>query len=160
MDPLTMVAVAVALGASEGARETAKKVVTDSYSALRRWIVDRYEAARTDVVGVEGEPDEELRWQLLAKKLRQAGAEGDAELQRLAQELLNQIDEHAPETAETVGVQLKRVKAGGDVEVVDVEVVGGSGVTAEDVTAGGSVTIRGVKARASQEPPHPSQARR
>ncbi|WP_433524227.1 hypothetical protein ACQPZ2_03230 [Nocardia pseudovaccinii] len=160
MDPLTMVAVAVALGASEGGRETAKKVVVDSYAALKQFISNRYGAVTAEVEGVESEPEEELRRQLLAKKLGQAGAGQDNELQALAQELLRQIAEHAPEATATVGVSLVRVAAGGDVEVVDVDVEGGSGVTAEDVSADGFVSIRGVKVRAVQEPPHPPQARR
>ncbi|MBB5911271.1 hypothetical protein BJY24_000138 [Nocardia transvalensis] len=155
-----MVAGAVAIGASEGARQTVKKIVTDSYDALRQWIVDRYAVATAAVEEIESDPSEELRRQLLAKKLRQAGAGEDAELQDLAQALLNQIEEHAPGAAAAVGVRLQRVEAGGDIEVIDVEVEGGSGVTAEDVSAGGSVRIQGVKVRATQEPPHPPRARR
>lgn len=153
MDPLTMVAVAVALGASEGGRETAKKVVVDSYTALRQFISNHYGSVTAEVEGVESEPEEQLRRQLLAKKLGQAGAGGDDELVALGQELLRLVDEYAPEAAEAVGVHLVRVAAAGDVEITDVDVEDGSGVRAEDVNAGGSVTVRGVTVRGAQEPP-------
>lgn len=35
MDPVTIVAAAVAIGASEGVRETTKTAITDAYAALR-----------------------------------------------------------------------------------------------------------------------------
>ena len=159
MEPLTLIATAVALGASEGARETGKKVVVDLYAGLKALITRRYEAVDAEVVGVESEPEEPLRRQLLAKKLGQAGAGDDEELRALADELLEQIAENAPEAAETIGVKLTRLEAGGDIEITDVAVLGGSGVTATDVAAGGAVRISGVRA-VGQEPPHPSPARR
>ena len=159
MDPLTLVVVAVALGASEGARETAKNVVTDSYAALKQYITRRYASVTADLEGVESEPEEELRRQLLAKKLDQAGAAGDQDLQQLAQVVVDEVAEHAPGAAAIVGVQLTRVAVGGHVTITDVSVEGGSGVTAEDVSVGGNLTIGGVNARSGQEPPHPLQAR-
>ncbi|MFE5702807.1 hypothetical protein [Rhodococcus koreensis] len=160
MDPLTLVAAAVALGASEGAHETAKQVVVDSYAALKQYITRRYASVTTDLEGVESEPDEELRRQLLVKKLDRAGASEDEDLQKLAQAVVREVAEHAPEVAETVGVRLTRVAAGGHIAVTDINVEGGSGVTAEDVSAGGDLTIGGVNVRSGQEPPHPSPARR
>ncbi|MGW4094453.1 hypothetical protein [Nocardia sp. NPDC004750] len=159
MEPLTLIATAVALGASEGAREAGKKVVVDLYGGLKALITRRYEVVEAEVVGVESEPEEPLRRQLLAKKLGQAGAGDDEELRGLAEELLRQIAENAPEAAETIGVTLTRLEAGGDIEITDVAVLGGSGVTATDVSAAGDVRISGVRA-VGQEPPHPPLARR
>lgn len=155
MDPLTLIATAVALGASEGARETAQRAVSDAYGALKGYITSRYGRAAADVEGVESEPDEELRRQLLAKKLGQAGAAEDADLFALAQELVRQVAEHAPGAAATVGVELTRVDAVGNIAITDVDTQGGTGVRAEDVSAGGDITISGVRATAPGEPPHP-----
>ncbi|MBU8829263.1 hypothetical protein [Mycolicibacterium goodii] len=53
-----------------------------------------------------------------------------------------------------MGVALRRASVGGDIEVVNVSVDGGSGVIAEDVSADGPLRIGGVSARGAQEPPH------
>ncbi|MET4614173.1 hypothetical protein ABIC28_005186 [Rhodococcus sp. PvR044] len=160
MEPLTLVATAVALGACEGARETAKQMVVDAYATLKRFLLHRYEGVTKEIEGIESEPDEELRRELLAKQLGKAGADGDEELQALAQEVLRQVEENAPETAAAIGVRLTRVTAGGNLSVTDIDVEGSSGVTAEDVAVGGDLTISGVNVRSAPEPPHPSQARR
>lgn len=159
MEPITMVAAAVAIGASEGARETTKRGITDAYAALRNWITKKYGSVAAEVAGLEQEPDEELRRTLLAKKLTAAGAADDSELHQLAQVLLAAVEERDPGLPATVGVAIRRASVGGDIEVVNVSVDGGSGVVAEDIAANGSVRIGGVSARAPQEPPHPSLAR-
>jgi hypothetical protein len=69
------------------------------------------------------------------------------------------VEEQEPGAPATVGVRLRRASVGGDIEIADVAVEGGSGVLAEDITADGSLRIRGVSARGSQEPPHPPRAR-
>ncbi|WP_159850067.1 hypothetical protein [Nocardia sp. CY41] len=99
-------------------REAGKKVVVDLYGGLKALITRRYEVVEAEVVGVESEPEEPLRRQLLAKKLGQAGAGEDEELRGLAEELLRQIAENAPEAAETIGVKLTRLEAG-DIEITD-----------------------------------------
>ena len=159
MEPVTMVAAAVAIGASEGARETTKKVIGDAYAALRNWITNNYSSVTAEVAGLEQEPDEELRRALLAKMLTAAGAAEDWELHQLAQGLLEAVEEQDPGLPAMVGVALRRASVGGDIEVVNVSVDGGSGVVAEDIVADGSVRIGGVSARALQEPPHPPRAR-
>ncbi|MBN0975088.1 MULTISPECIES: hypothetical protein [unclassified Gordonia (in: high G+C Gram-positive bacteria)] len=159
MEPVTLIVAAIALGASDGARETAKQAIGDAYSAVKGWITNRYSSVTAEVEGLEQEPEEELRRALLAKKLDQAGASNDVELLGLAQAVLAAVDEQAPELPATVGVVIRRASVGGDIEVVDVAVDGGSGVVAEDVAAGGDLRIGKVSARAPQEPPHPTQAR-
>lgn len=159
MDPVTLIAAAVAIGASEGVRETAKKTVTDAYAALRNWLEIKYGSVAGEISGLEQEPEEELRRALLAKKLAAAGANDDPELRELAQTLLTMVVEQEPGAPATVGVRLRRASVGGDIEITDVAVEGGSGVLAEDITADGSLQISGVSARDPQEPPHPPQAR-
>lgn len=159
MDPVTMIAAAVAIGASAGARETTKTAITDAYAALRHWLTSKYGSVTAEVAGLEQEPEEELRRALLAKKLAGAGANNDSELGSLAQTLLTLVEEHKPDAPAAVGVILRRASIGGDIEIVDVAVEGGSGVVAEDITADGSLRVRGVSSRGLQEPPHPPVAR-
>lgn len=159
MEPVTMIAAAVAIGASEGARETAKKVITDAYAALQSWLTSKYGSVAAEVTGLEQEPEEELRRALLAKKLAAVGANDDEELRGLAQTLLTLVEEQEPDVPATVGVILRRASVGGDIEIADVAVEGGSGVVAEDITADGSLRVSGVSARGRQEPPHPPVAR-
>lgn len=159
MEPVTVIATAIALGASDGARETTKEAIGDAYAAVKDWITSKYGSVSGDVVGLEQEPEEELRRALLAKKLDQTGAGNDVELLNLAQVLIAAVEGEAPELPATIGVAIRRASVGGDIEVVNVSVDGGSGVIAEDITADGSVRIGGVSARAPQEPPHPPRAR-
>lgn len=159
MEPVTLIAAAVAIGASEGARETTKQAIGDAYATLKNWIASKYGSVTSEVEGLEREPDEELRRALLEKKLTQIGAGDDPQLYALAQGLLSAVDEQAPDVPATVGVSLRRTSVGGDIEVADISVDGGSGVVVEDVAAGGSLRIQGVSARGAQEPPHPPLAR-
>lgn len=158
MDPVTMVAAAVAIGASEGVRETSKMTITNAYAALRNWLTNKYGAVAAEVSGLEQEPEEELRRALLAKKLAAAGANEDLELRELAQALLGAVEQEASEAPATVGVVLRRTSVGGDIEIADVAVDGGSGVVAEDTTADGSLRISGVAARGPQAPPPPASS--
>ena len=155
MEPVTLIATAIAIGASDGARETTKTAISDAYSALKRWISGRYGSVGADVEALEQEPEEELRRQLLAKKLGQAGAGDDGELLALAQALLAAVEDEEPGLPATIGVAIQRAAVGGDIEVVNVAVDGGSGVVAQDVAAGGDLRIHGVAARGHREPPHP-----
>lgn len=160
MEPVTVIAAAIALGASDGTRKTATKAISDAYAAVKGWITSKYGSVGSEVVGLEQEPEEEFRRALLAKKLDQAGAGNDVELLNLARALIAAVEDEAPELPATVGVGMRRASAGRDIEVVNVSVDGGSGVIAEDIAANGSVRIGGVSARAPQEPPHPPQARK
>ena len=159
MEPVTMIATAVAIGASEGLRKTAKEAITDAYAALKSWITSKYSSVGADVTGLEQEPAEEMRRALLAKKLAAAGAGDDEQLRELAQTFLALVEEQEPSAPATVGVILRRASVGGDIEIADVAVEGGSGVVAEDITTDGSLRVSGVSARAPQEPPHPQVAR-
>jgi hypothetical protein len=156
MDPISAVVAAVALGASDGVREASKKLVSDAYRALRSLIGRRYSSVTAEVEGLEGEPEEELRRALLTKKLSQAGAGDDQELADLAQSVLAAVNDQAPDLPPSVGIVLRRTHVGGDIEVDDVTVTGGSGVFTEDVQAAGSLRINGVAVQGPQEPPHRS----
>jgi hypothetical protein len=89
MDPVTLIVAALALGASDGVRGTAKQAIGDAYSAIKSLVINRYASVSADVEGLEQEPEEELRRALVEKKLTQAGAGDDVELYGLAQALLS-----------------------------------------------------------------------
>ncbi|BDT95542.1 MULTISPECIES: hypothetical protein [Nocardia] len=146
MDPVTLIAAAVAAGAATGLTDVATRVVADSYQALKDLLSRRYGVIEAEIIGVERDPQEPLRRQLLAKELGKAGAGEDLEVRAAAEELLRVIEEQAPAAAAAVGVQLTRVEAGGEIEIRDVTAAAGSGVEATDVKAGGSIRVSGVRA--------------
>ncbi|MEU2038517.1 hypothetical protein [Nocardia niwae] len=154
MDPVTMVAAALAAGASAESAETAKGSVREAYRVLRGLLVSGY--AAVDVTAVEAEPRSRAARAALASELAGAAAGDDAELLAAARRLLSEMEHAAPGAAESVGVRLRRVRAGG-IEISDV-IAAGSAVIAEDVDADGTITITAVRAGA-QEPPHPRAAR-
>ncbi|MGW4771836.1 hypothetical protein ACWEO2_27830 [Nocardia sp. NPDC004278] len=146
MDPVTLIAAAVAAGAAAGAGETAKRAVADCYVALKGLISRQYGVVDAEVIGVESEPEEPLRRQLLARQLEKAGAGQDLEVRAAAEELLRVIAIQAPDAAYAVGVKLSRVEASGQIEITDIAVTadGGMGVEARDVTAA-AIRISGVQ---------------
>src|SRR5690625_4308991 len=150
MDPVTIVAAADAIGASEGVRETTKTAITDAYAALRHWLTSKYTSVTAEVTGHETEPLKELRRALQATKLAAAGANDDSELRELAQAQWALVGEQEPEAPATVGVILRRDSIGGDAQISDVAVCGGSGVIAEGINADGSLRVRSVSARSPQ----------
>lgn len=154
MDPISVVVAAVALGASDGVSDTSKKLVSDTYEALRALISRKYSSVTAEVEGLEGEPEEELRRALLTKKLSEAGASDDQELADRAQNVLTAVTDHAPELPPSVRIVLRRTHVGGDIEVNDVAVAGGSGVFTEDLQATGSLQISGVAVQGFQGHPH------
>ncbi|MEU2032162.1 hypothetical protein [Nocardia amamiensis] len=155
MDPATVVAVAVAAGATAGVTDAAEQAVVDAYQSVRRLITHRYRSV--DVAVVESRPDVPSRRLVLAEELAQAGAGDDQELLTAARYLLQVVQEQAPRTAETVGVRLTRVRAG-DIEITDIT-SSGSAFVAEDTSVAGTLRVDAIHAGAP-EPPHPPTARR
>lgn len=133
----------MAAGAAAGVGDTAKQVVLDAYLGMKGLISRRYGVVDAEVVGVESEPEEPLRRQLLAKQLAKTGAGDDLQLQTAARELLELIAEQAPTAAAAVGMKLTRAKVGGDLEVTDLTVSNGSGFEGTDIDVTGSVRYTG-----------------
>ncbi len=84
MEPIsTAVITALTLGASAGLTETAKKSVTDSYSALKSLIQNKF-GQQTDVGralnNLEAQPHSAGRQQTFAEELESARASADPEL--------------------------------------------------------------------------------
>ncbi|MFE3986963.1 hypothetical protein ACFXPR_20980 [Nocardia tengchongensis] len=146
MDPVTLIAAAVAAGAAAGAGETAKRAVADGYLALKALISRHYGVVDAEVIGVESEPGEPLRRQLLARQLEKAGAGQDPEVCAAAEQLLRVIANDAPDAARSAGVKLNRVEASGHIQISDIAVIddGSTGVDVIDVRAA-AIRISGVQ---------------
>ncbi|MBV7706849.1 hypothetical protein NOVA_29095 [Nocardia nova] len=154
MDPVTMVAAAIAAGAAAGVSDTAKQGVSDAYRAVKALIAGRYRSV--DVEAVEQQPQSPQRRAALADELRQASAGDDEELLVAARQLLVVVHQQLPDAVEAVGVHLREVSAG-ELEVSDVTSAG-SGVIAENTTVSGALRISGITAGGDRQP-HPPAAR-
>ena len=95
MDPLTILATALVLGAAEGLKPTAGQAIRDGYAGLKalllRKLGERQEVG--DVLErVEQKPDSEGRKTVLKEDLEAAGAHKDKELLAAAKDLLEKAD--------------------------------------------------------------------
>jgi len=157
VDPVTMVAAAVAAGAATGLGRGAEQAVGDAYQALKQLLTGRYRSVQSEVEVVEQQPESPEPRAALAGELRRTGADTDEELLAAAGRMLVEVFHHAPQSAATVGVRLEQVSAG-EVAISDITTTGpGTAVSIEDVRVDGTVTISGVHADA-ERPPHPLTA--
>jgi hypothetical protein len=142
MEPfLTSLVGALAAGAVAAAKDTVGQAVKDAYQAVRRYIKDRYTAVHLEEL--DKEPQSKDRRVEFEQKFQKAGAMDDPALPKLVADLLSAIQEHAPQAAGMVGVdlgdlhaaagvQLRRVGEGGPVRVRDINAGTGS-IIIEDV---------------------------
>jgi hypothetical protein len=94
MDPVTLVVLALAAGATAGLKNAASSTVTDAYSSLKALVKKRF-AGRPDgelvLAKYEAAPQ---TWEApLTAELVAAGAHSDRELIASAQQLMSLIDE-------------------------------------------------------------------
>ncbi|MFC3963123.1 hypothetical protein [Nocardia jiangsuensis] len=157
MDPVTLIVAAVAAGAAAGVTQVATQVVTDAYQAFKSLLTCKFEAIEAEVVGVERDPEEPLRRDLLAKELIKLDAGEDLEVRAAAEELLRVIAYQAPTAVEAVGMELTRAAVDGDLEITDLAVTGGSGFRGTDLSVKGSIKFSG--GRIGRHNADPSTAR-
>ncbi|MEV0299177.1 hypothetical protein [Nocardia sp. NPDC050710] len=143
MEPVMMVATAVAVGAAAGMTETTKQAVGEAYSALKRLIARRY--GSVDVGGVEHKPNSEARRSVLAEDLAEAGAGADTELLVAAQTLIALVCVHEVRAGAAVGVDLERIDVGGSLRVEGIDAAG-TGLRGSDLGIAGDVAIAQVRA--------------
>jgi hypothetical protein len=137
VDPVTIIVAAVALGAQEGVRDTAKQLVKDAYAGLKRLITDRYQGV--DPSGVENKPTSEAKRASLEEDLVDAGAGEDAELLAAAQKLIEVVRTADPAAGAAIGVDLENLEA----EALRIQRVRseGGGVRVRDAKVSGAVEI-------------------
>src|SRR5689334_6618522 len=132
VDPVSLIVLAVAAGASAGLKESAADAVKEAYGALKRMILERH---RVDV------GDLERKRASLQEDLADTGAGDDMELRAAAQRLLAEVAKHDPAAAQAVGVKLDDVTAE-FIRIGDVDVSGpAAGIVATDVDVRGGFQI-------------------
>jgi hypothetical protein len=130
VDPVTIVVAAIALGAQEGVRDTAKQVVKDAYAGLKRLISERYKGV--DPTSVETKPTSEAKRASLEEDLKDAGADSDVDLLAAAKAVIEAVRAENPQAGEPIGVNLEEIEA----EAIRIHNVWSSG---------GGVQVRGAK---------------
>jgi len=90
---------AVVAGAVKAAGDITGDAVMSAYVSLKTYLAHRYSAI--DVSRLERDPDDDGRRTLLATALREAGVEGDPELEALAKTLLIQVADEGPASSPT-----------------------------------------------------------
>ncbi|WP_392531356.1 hypothetical protein [Nostoc sp. C117] len=92
MEPVSMIIAALGAGALAATKDTAGTAVKDAYQGLKTLIKKRFESEpKAQMVLEEHETDPETYEAPLKKKLAETGADKDAEIIKLAQELLEQL---------------------------------------------------------------------
>ncbi|MEH1843285.1 MAG: hypothetical protein V7L20_32255 [Nostoc sp.] len=92
MEPVSMIIAALGAGAIAATKDTAGTAVKDAYQGLKTLIKKKFESEpKAQMVLEEHETDPETYEAPLKKKLAEAGADQDAEIIKLAQELLKQL---------------------------------------------------------------------
>ena len=151
MDPVSLIVMALAAGAAAGLKPAAENAVKDAYAGIKRLIQDRY--AKVDVAPLEQKPESEAKQASLEEDLKESGAGADEELLAKAREVFAAVKEHDPEAAAAVGVliedvgadnlrikkieatgtglELKRSKFEGDIDIGEVR-AGGGGPTSRN----------------------------
>ncbi len=94
MDPISLILAALGAGALAGANDTAGTAVKDAYQGLKTLIKKKFEG---DVLGqamVDAKPEEIKQAEgLLKDKIVEAGVDKDNEITKLAQDLLDKLQE-------------------------------------------------------------------
>lgn len=147
MDPITAIVTALALGAASGLKDTAAKVITDAYSALKTVIQNKYN--KVNLSQLEQNPKSKARQGVVAEDLANTAISADADVLEKAKQLLDLIKTHAPGEAAAIGVDLKDLEAA-SLKIADV-IATGTGVRLEHGKIAGQMDITGVRAGAGGE---------
>jgi hypothetical protein len=110
VDPtIAPIVAAVAAGAAAGLKQDAAQAVRDAYGVLKAYLKKQY--SRIDLGPVEQRPASKAKRDSLEEDLSETGAASDPELRRLAETLVAAIDEHDPDSAGRVEIDLKDLRA-------------------------------------------------
>ena len=99
MEPVSLIAGALAAGALKGVGESATQAVKDTYAGLKAAVAARFSGKPTaEVMLAEHAKDPEIFDRALVKELTAAGADSDPRIVQLAQELMALLDHHGTAT--------------------------------------------------------------
>lgn len=151
MDPIMLMAAALAAGAAAGLKPTAEQAVKDAYGAVKALLRRKY--ANVDLGQLERQPDSEAKRQSLAEDLQDSGAAEDQELIASVERLVETLESHDQTTAAAVGVNLEEVRAAFlSIRKVDAT---GTGVKVKKGEFTGGIDIGEVRAGLGNPPPNP-----
>lgn len=156
MDPVQIIVSALAAGAAAAVSDTAEQAIKDAYQGIKSYILAHYHAV--DFKPLERIPGSERKQESLAEDLELAGADQDTELLEQAKALIDLVDEREPSLAETVGVDVERVRAA-YFRAKDVTARGtqSTGVRMRDSEFEGGVEFENIEADSEQNRPKEDQ---
>jgi len=150
MEPISATIVsAIALGAAAALKEVSSQAVRDAYAGLKTLIQRKY--AKVPLAQLEENPASKARRAVVEEELTAAGAEHDEELLQHAKAVVEAVQQHAPEAAAAIGVDLEEVK-GATLRIADV-IASGTGVKVRKGEFTGDLDISGVRAGQSGAEP-------
>jgi len=143
MEPISAIALSIALGAAEsGGKVLVSAVVKDAYARLKDLLKKRY--PKLSLGRVEEAPSSKYDRALVEEELAAAGAAQDREVLAAAHTLIDLVRQHAPAATSAIGVDLKDVDAA-NLRLAEITAAG-TGVKMERATFSGDIDIRGVRA--------------
>jgi hypothetical protein len=142
LEPITAIVTALALGAASAFKEVGAQSVKDAYAGLKALIQRKY--AKVPLTQLEEKPESKSRRDVVAEELTEADAARDEELLKQARAVLEAVQQHAPQSAGAIGIDLEEVK-GAALRIADV-IASGTGVKVKKGEFSGDIDIRGVRA--------------
>jgi len=149
MDPVTIIATALALGAATGVKSVAEQAVKDCYEGLKSLVKARYPSVAVDLL--EQKPESERRRKVVEEDLADAGVDQDEEALLKAKALLDTLASSTPDEMQALGVDLEDIKAA-SLTLADI-IATGTGVKVRGSEFQGDVTIKKVRAGVGRNAP-------
>lgn len=112
MDPISLIIAALGAGAAAAAKDTAGKAVKDTYEGLKKLIKKKFEGDTFGQGIVDGKPEEIKQVEgLLKDKIVKEGVDKDAEIQKIAEELMELLksEESSSTSSNTTNIQGKNI---------------------------------------------------
>lgn len=108
MEPISVIMGALSLGIAAGLKPTAEQAVKDAYQGLKALIQKRYSVSLDNL---EQKPDSKAQQAAIEEALTDNKAETDKELITQAQKVVEEVEKHDAQVAQTIGVNLVEVKS-------------------------------------------------
>ncbi|MCB9150265.1 MAG: hypothetical protein H6641_16040 [Caldilineaceae bacterium] len=146
MEPITFIVTALAAGAAAGLTGTAEGAVKEAYAGIKTLIQRKF--GGVDLAVLESKPESATRRAVVAEELTKADAAQDQALLQAAEQLMQLIQQRAPQVGQVIGVDLNKIK-GGSLDLSNISASGQGDVTGlrvNDAEIQGDLKISGVQA--------------
>lgn len=126
MEPISIIVSALALGAAAGLKASSEQAFKDSYAVIKSLIMNKYLKSKTHEIPfsrlsiLEGDPASQDRQKVVADDLKQLEVDKDTEIINKALDLINLIQERAPEIGADTGIKLENI-TGKTITIKDVK---------------------------------------